>query len=40
ADRELVLFKQYDEERKTRRDDGEERIEDTLPRPVNQDKPN
>jgi tetratricopeptide (TPR) repeat protein len=40
ADRELVLFKQYDEERKTRRGEGEERIEDTLPRPANQDKPN
>jgi tetratricopeptide (TPR) repeat protein len=39
ADRELVLFKQYDEERKTGRKDGEERIEDTLPRPT-QDKPN
>ena len=34
AERELALFKRYDEERKARRAEGEEQIEDTLPPPA------
>jgi tetratricopeptide (TPR) repeat protein len=33
AERELSLFKRYDDERKTRGAEGEEKIEDTLPSP-------
>lgn len=40
ADRELALFKQYEAERKARRANEEESIEDTLPRPANNEKPN
>jgi tetratricopeptide (TPR) repeat protein len=39
ADRELKLFKQYDTESKAKRGDGEEQIEDSLPRPPNTEKP-
>jgi hypothetical protein len=39
ADRELKLFKQYDAEGKAKRGDGEEQIEDSLPRPPNTEKP-
>jgi hypothetical protein len=40
ADRELKLFKQYDAESKAKRGEGEEQIEDSLPRPPNIEKPN
>jgi Flp pilus assembly protein TadD len=39
ADRELLLFKQYDAEAKARRGQRDEQIEDTLPRSVNERKP-
>ncbi len=39
ADRELAVFKQYDAERKARRAQQDEQIEDTLPRSANDGKP-
>jgi hypothetical protein len=40
ANRELAVFKQYEGERKARRAEGEEQIEDTLPRSAADSKPN
>ncbi|HSP61975.1 MAG TPA: tetratricopeptide repeat protein, partial [Pyrinomonadaceae bacterium] len=39
ADRELAVFKQFDAESKARRAQGDEQIEDTLPRSVSDGKP-
>jgi Flp pilus assembly protein TadD len=39
ADRELAVFKQYDAESKARRGQGDEQIEDTLPRSPSDGKP-
>jgi tetratricopeptide (TPR) repeat protein len=39
ADRELAVFKQYDAESKARRRQGDEQIEDTLPRSASEGKP-
>jgi tetratricopeptide (TPR) repeat protein len=39
ADRELAIFKQYDAESKARRGQGDEQIEDTLPRSPSDRKP-
>ena len=39
ADRELAVFKKYDAESKARRGQGDEQIEDTLPRSASDGKP-
>ena len=39
AERELAVFKQYDAESKARRRQGDEQIEDTLPRAASDGKP-